>query len=112
LMSIPKGLSMHEKASLYPSMDSAKAPPSISWMKILNVVLARVNFLRLRIQTSYNIDCVLGSLCYIRPCSIWIAWQRSSLMKGELRWRGPSSISKFHHHNINGGAVDDTWRHR
>jgi hypothetical protein len=21
-------------------------------------------------QTSHNIDCVLGSLCYIRPCSI------------------------------------------
>jgi hypothetical protein len=33
-------------------------------------------------------------------------------MKGELRCRGPSSISKFHHHNINGGAVSDTWRHR
>jgi hypothetical protein len=29
-------------------------------------------------------------------------------MKGELRLRGASSISKFHHHNINGGAVDDT----
>jgi hypothetical protein len=28
-------------------------------------------------------------------------------MKGELRWRGPNSISKFDHHNIyvNGGAV-------
>jgi hypothetical protein len=63
-------------------------------------------------QTSHNIDCVLSSLCYIRPCSIWIAWQRSSPMKGELRLRGPNSISKFHHHNINGGAVDDTWRHR
>jgi hypothetical protein len=59
-------------------------------------------------MTSYNIDCVLGSRCYIRPCSIWIAWQRSSPMKGELRWRGPSSISKFHHHNLNGGAVDCT----
>jgi hypothetical protein len=63
-------------------------------------------------QTSHNIDCVFGSLCYTRPCSIWIAWQRSSPMKGELRWRGPTGISKFHHHNINGGAVDDTWRHR
>jgi hypothetical protein len=21
-------------------------------------------------QTSHNVDCVLGSLCYIRPCSI------------------------------------------
>jgi hypothetical protein len=46
------------------------------------------------------------------PCSIWIAWQRSSPMKGELRWRGPNSISKFDHHNINGGAVDYTWRQR
>jgi hypothetical protein len=63
-------------------------------------------------QTSHNIDCALGSLCYIRACSIWIAWQRSSPMKGELGLRGLSSISKFHHHNINGGAVDDTWRHR
>jgi hypothetical protein len=25
-------------------------------------------------------------------------------MKGELRWRGANSISKFGHHNINGGA--------
>jgi hypothetical protein len=63
-------------------------------------------------QISHNIDCVLGSLCYIRPCTIWIAWQRSSPMKGELRWRGQNSISKFDHHNIHGGAVDDTWRHR
>jgi hypothetical protein len=54
------------------------------------------------------------SLLYLhtRPCSIWIAWQRSSPMKGELRWRGPNSISKFDHHYISGGAVDDTWRHR
>jgi hypothetical protein len=29
-------------------------------------------------------------------------------VKGELRWWGPNSISKFDHHNINGGAVDDT----
>jgi hypothetical protein len=63
-------------------------------------------------QTSHNIDCALGPLCYIKACSIWIAWQRSSPMKGELRWRGANSISKFHHHNINGGAVDDTWRRR
>jgi hypothetical protein len=56
-------------------------------------------------------QCALGPLCYIRACSIWITWQRSSPMKGELRLRGSSSISKFHHHNINGGAVDDTWRH-
>jgi hypothetical protein len=65
-----------------------------------------------RFTSSHNIDCALGPLCYIRPCSIWIAWQRSSPMKGELRWRGPNSISNFDHHNINGGAADDTWRHR
>jgi hypothetical protein len=29
-------------------------------------------------------------------------------MKGELRWSGQNKISKFDHHNINGGAVDDT----
>jgi hypothetical protein len=29
-------------------------------------------------------------------------------MKGELRWRGPKTISKFDHNNINGGAVNDT----
>jgi hypothetical protein len=29
-------------------------------------------------------------------------------MKGELRLRVANSISKFHHQNINGGAVDDT----
>jgi hypothetical protein len=28
-------------------------------------------------------------------------------MKGELRWRGANSISKFDHHNINGGTVDN-----
>jgi hypothetical protein len=67
---------------------------------------------QVRAQTSHNIDCVLGSLCYIKPCSIGIAWQRSSPMKGEMRWRGPNSISKVHLHNINAGAVDDTWRHR
>jgi hypothetical protein len=54
-----------------------------------------------------------SSLLYtVRACSIWIAWQRSSPMKGELRLRGANSVSKFHHHNINGGAVDDTCRHR
>jgi hypothetical protein len=61
-------------------------------------------------QTSHNIDCALGSLCYIRTvfqlnC---LTAQLCSPMKGELRWRGPNSISKFHHHNINGRAVDDT----
>jgi hypothetical protein len=35
-----------------------------------------------------------------------------SNMKGELRWRGANSISKFDHHDINGGDVDNTWRHR
>jgi hypothetical protein len=39
------------------------------------------------------------------PCSVWIAWQRSSPMKGELRWRGLNGIYKFDHHNIYGGAV-------
>jgi hypothetical protein len=29
-------------------------------------------------------------------------------LSGELRWRGPNSISKFDHHNINGGGVEDT----
>jgi hypothetical protein len=29
-------------------------------------------------------------------------------LKRELRWRGANRISKFGHHNINGGAVDDT----
>jgi hypothetical protein len=32
-------------------------------------------------------------------------------MKGKLGWRGANSISKFAHHNINGGAVDNTLRH-
>jgi hypothetical protein len=63
-------------------------------------------------QTSHNIDCALGPLCYIRACSLWIAWQRSSPMKGELRLRGANSVYKFGHHNINGSAVDDTWCHR
>jgi hypothetical protein len=29
-------------------------------------------------------------------------------MKGELRWSGANSISKFDHNNINGDAVDST----
>jgi hypothetical protein len=36
--------------------------------------------------------------------------QRSLPMKGELRWKGTNSISKFDHHNINGGAVDNKIR--
>jgi hypothetical protein len=51
-------------------------------------------------------------LLYMGPCSIWIVWQRSPPMKGELRWRGENSIFKVDHHNINGDAVDNTWRHR
>jgi hypothetical protein len=35
-----------------------------------------------------------------------------SYRKEELRGRGSNSISNFHHHNINSGAVDNTWRHR
>jgi hypothetical protein len=31
-----------------------------------------------------------------------------TMANGELRWRGANSISKFDHHNINGGAVDNT----
>jgi hypothetical protein len=55
---------------------------------------------------------LFGFFLLYGPCSVWIAWQRSPPMKGELRWRGANSISKFDHHNINGGAVDNTWRHR
>jgi hypothetical protein len=42
----------------------------------------------------------------------WIGCQRCPPMKGELRGRGSKSVSKFHYHSINGGAVDNTWRHR
>jgi hypothetical protein len=33
-------------------------------------------------------------------------------MKEELWGEGSNNVSNFHHHNINGGAVDDTLRHR
>jgi hypothetical protein len=70
-------------------------------------VLKKVNYNRywIIIKTAFWVlSAIYG------PCSVWIAWQPP--MKGELRWRGANSISKFDHHNINGGAVDSTWRHR
>jgi hypothetical protein len=55
-----------------------------------------------------------GSLCYIRTVF------RLNCLTAQLSYEGRaavegakySSIYKFDHHNINGGAVDDTWRHR
>jgi hypothetical protein len=44
-----------------------------------------------------------------RLCPIWIGCQRCPPRKEELRGRGSNSISNFHHHNINGGAVDNAW---
>jgi hypothetical protein len=86
----------------------------------LNFMTCRVDILillcaydRIWPEISYNIDCGLDSLCYIRPCSIWIAWQHSSPMKGELRGGGQIVFFfKFDRYNISGGTVDDTWRHR
>jgi hypothetical protein len=50
---------------------------------------------------SSAVSTIIGNYSVLRICC-------SSPMKGELRWRGPNSISKFDHHNLNGGAVDDT----
>jgi hypothetical protein len=51
---------------------------------------------------SQYIDCFLGSLSAIYGTVFRLncSTARSSPMKGELRWRGPNSISKFYHHNI------------
>jgi hypothetical protein len=59
-------------------------------------------------QKSHNIDCVLGSLCYIRTVF------HLNCLTAQLYYKGRAavSISKFDHRNINGGVVDDTWRHR
>jgi hypothetical protein len=43
------------------------------------------------------------------PCSVWIAWQRSPPMKGELWWRGANSFLNLT--TINDGAVDNTYRY-
>jgi hypothetical protein len=32
----------------------------------------------------------------------------SALLKGELQGKGVQYITNFHHHNVNGGAVDKT----
>jgi hypothetical protein len=48
-------------------------------------------------------------MCRLSP--IWIGCQRCPPRKEELRGRGPNSISNFYH-DINGGAVDNTLRHR
>jgi hypothetical protein len=47
-------------------------------------------------------------LLYMASVEFELPRQRSPPMKGELRLRGVNSISKFHHHNINGCAVDNT----
>jgi hypothetical protein len=46
-------------------------------------------------QTSYNIDCALGPLCYIRACSIWIAWQRSFPRRESCGWGGQIVFLNF-----------------
>jgi hypothetical protein len=64
--------------------------------------------------TDISQDCVLGSLCYIRTVF------HLNCLTAQLSYEGRAAvegaeyyfISKFDHHNINGGAVDATWRHR
>jgi hypothetical protein len=50
----------------------------------------------------------LPLLLMSRLWPICIRCQGGPPMKEELRGKGPNCISNFHHHNINGGAVDNT----
>jgi hypothetical protein len=60
-------------------------------------------------QTSHNLDCFWGSLCYILRTLFHLhcLTQRSSpVWRGSCGGRGQIvHISKIDHHNINGGAV-------
>jgi hypothetical protein len=49
----------------------------------------------------------MGYLCFIGAV-FRLNFIDSAALLEEQRWRGPTSISKFDHHNISGGAVDDT----
>jgi hypothetical protein len=67
-------------------------------------------------QTSYLTENCLGS-CFYRyiytDCvSFWIGSQRSPPMKLECDGVGQIVFLNMRHHNINGGPVDNTWRHR
>jgi hypothetical protein len=65
-------------------------------------------------ETSHNIDCLLGSFCYIRAVIRLNCLTAQPSYKGRaaVGGGGGNSISKFDHHNINGGAVDIPWRLR
>jgi hypothetical protein len=65
-------------------------------------------------QTSHNLDCFLGSFFYIRTVF------RLNCLTAQPSYEGRAAvervqigtISKFAHHYIKGGAVDNTWLHR
>jgi hypothetical protein len=57
------------------------------------------------------IDCFLGSFCYIRTVFRLICLTAQPSYEGRAAVHGgggANSISEFHHHSINGGAVDNT----
>jgi hypothetical protein len=65
-----------------------------------SILQTRLLHRHLTLETTFR---ALSAIC--RLWSVWFGWQRSPLTKTQLRWRGTNSISKFDHHNINGGAV-------
>jgi hypothetical protein len=46
----------------------------------------------------------LPFMCWL--CPIRNDIQRCTTVKENLRWKGPNSITNFHHHNIHEGAAD------
>jgi hypothetical protein len=67
-----------------------------SWSKIRQEVQKNNEDVGFRfgfsLRTVFLLNCFTAQLSY----------------EGRAAVEGASSISKFHHHNINGGAVDDT----
>jgi hypothetical protein len=61
-------------------------------------------------RISHNIDCFLGSFCYIRTVfRLNCLTAQPLLYEGRAAVeRGANSISKFGHHNINGATVENT----
>jgi hypothetical protein len=61
-------------------------------------------------QTSHIIDYFSGSSAtvYTDCVPFELVGSAAPPMKSKLRWRGTNSVSTFGHHNINGGAGDNT----
>jgi hypothetical protein len=95
-------------SSLFVAIVAALYLPCFQLSKIERVAFSLSLSLWLRCIGTAQCRLLLGSLCYIRPVFHLNCLTAHLSLKGELRLRGPNSISKFDHHTISGGAVDDT----